>query len=79
MPFHIADPETDRIVRELARLTGRSLTDTVRQAARAELERLHRSVPLTERLARLSQEIRSHGTTGQRADKAFFDSLSGDP
>lgn len=79
MAFHIADPETDRIVRELARRTGRTLTDAVRQAARAELDRLTHGGTLADRLARLSEEIRAHGATGLEADKTFFDSLSGDP
>jgi len=33
----IKDPETDRVVRELAARTGRTITDTVKAAAQREL------------------------------------------
>ncbi|CAN5830921.1 type II toxin-antitoxin system VapB family antitoxin [soil metagenome] len=51
MPLNIKSAETDRIVRELAELTGESITETV---TRAVAERLHR-----ERAARASATPRS--------------------
>jgi antitoxin VapB len=39
MAFSIKDPDTDRIVRDLAKLTGLGLTDAVRMAAENELKR----------------------------------------
>lgn len=37
MAILIKDPETDRIVRELAMRTGRTITDAVKTAAEREL------------------------------------------
>jgi antitoxin VapB len=51
----LKDPETDRLAREVARLTGETLTEAVRKALaeRLERERLRRGKPkkgLAERL-----------------------------
>ncbi|KRE24046.1 hypothetical protein ASE66_01920 [Bosea sp. Root483D1] len=40
MAILIKDPETDRIVRELAARTGRTITDAVKTAAERELAEL---------------------------------------
>lgn len=62
MAISIKDPETDRLARELAAATGESLTDAIREAVRARLERETRRAPrgvgveirrIQERLARL--------------------------
>jgi hypothetical protein len=47
MALSLKDPETDRLAREVARLTGESLTEAVRDALaeRLERERLHRGRP----------------------------------
>jgi antitoxin VapB len=42
MALRIKDPETDRLVRELARLTGESMTEALRKAAAERLERERR-------------------------------------
>jgi antitoxin VapB len=42
MVLSIKDAETDRLARRLARLTGESLTDTVKEALRQRLEREQR-------------------------------------
>lgn len=39
MPLNIKDPETDRLVRQLALLTGEKITDAVRIAVRERLDR----------------------------------------
>jgi len=39
MALSIRDPETDRLVRELSKLTGESMTEAVRRAVRERLER----------------------------------------
>jgi antitoxin VapB len=84
MAFHIRDPETDRIVRELAAKTGATLTDAVRQAAAEKLARVeqveaHADLrPLRERIRDIQERVAAHGKTGLKADKAFFDWLSGD-
>jgi antitoxin VapB len=76
--FHVRDPETDALVRELARRKGVGITDAVREAARNELERENSKLSLWERTADLRAEIASWPETGLKADKAFFDALSGE-
>jgi antitoxin VapB len=84
MAFHIRDPETDRIVRALAAKTGATLTDTVRKAAEEKLARVEQvevqadQRPLRERIRDIQERVAAHGKTGLKADKAFFDWLSGD-
>lgn len=39
MAISIKDPETDRLARELARLTGETITETVEKALRERLSR----------------------------------------
>ena len=38
MPLSIKDPETDRLARSLAKITGETLTEAVNKALRARLE-----------------------------------------
>ena len=40
MALNIKDRETEEVVRQLAKRTGRSITEAVRQAAAAELQRM---------------------------------------
>jgi antitoxin VapB len=61
MALSLKDPETDRLAREVARLTGESLTQAVRKALseRLERERLRRGKParrLAEELDALAKE-----------------------
>jgi antitoxin VapB len=76
MAFHIKDPATDAAVRKLAAERGISLTAAVREAVENELQRRRR--PLAERIDEITKEYRSYPLTGLKADKAFFDELSGD-
>ncbi len=78
MAFHVRDPETDRLVRELARKRGIGLTEAIRQAIATELEREARRTSLWERIGDIQDEIASHPKTGREADKAFYDWLSSD-
>jgi antitoxin VapB len=78
MPFHVRDPETDSLVRELARVRGCGLTEAVRQAVGAELQREEQKTPLRERIRALQDEVLSRPATGLKADKAFYDWLSGE-
>lgn len=77
MPFHVRDPETDTLVRQLARLKGLGLTETVKLAVREELTREAQAIPLRDKIAALRAEVMAHPATGLEADKAFFDDLSG--
>lgn len=78
MAFYVRDETTDAAVRQLARLRKQSLTETIRQAVEAEILRERTSVPLAERLAPLAERYRAFPATGAEADKAYFDTLSGD-
>lgn len=78
MAFYIRDNATDDAVRKLARLTGQSLTGAVRHAVEAEYARHKNAVPLAERLKPVVERYQSFPVSGKQADKAFFDSLSGD-
>jgi len=78
MPFHIRDPETDTLVRELARRRGIGLTEAINLAVKAALHRDAALTPFRERIAPLQAEVAAWRRTGRKADKAFFDELSGD-
>jgi len=79
MAFHIRDEATDRAVRRLARLKGKTLTDTVREAVEHEYARERSGETLIERLREIRAEFAAlKRPGGLPADKAFFDELSGD-
>ena len=80
MAFHVRDPETDRVVRALAAATGASLTETIRVACDAELQKLKLAESEEEKRAqmravreRLAQYPQDKGVV---LDKAFFDALN---
>lgn len=77
MTLSIRDPETDKLVRALAKRKGIGLTDAVRLAVGAELQRLDETTPLRNRIAAIAARVVAHERTGKIADKAFFDDLSG--
>jgi antitoxin VapB len=79
MAFHVRDKTTDTLVRKLADQRGVGLTEAVRQAVSAELDR--HETDAGERLRRMreiSDELARRPRTGLKADKAFFDEISGD-
>jgi antitoxin VapB len=79
MALHVKDKATDKAVRRLAQLKGKTLTETIREAVEHEYERTRGEIPLTERLRPIQDQfaaLRRPG--GLPADKAFFDELSGD-
>jgi len=78
MAFHIRDRETDALVRELARRRGAGLTEAIKHAVASELTRTRNEPPLPERLQKIASEIAQYRRTGLKADKAFFDELSGE-
>lgn len=78
MAIHIRDSSADKLVRELARRRGVGLTEAIKQAVSAELARERSKLSLAERLRPLQEDIARRGTTGLKADKAFFDWLSGE-
>ena len=79
MPFHVRDPETDALVRELAQKTKLGITEAVKLAATEALAA--REKARAEKLARMDAilaECDAAPRTGLKADKAFFDSLNDD-
>jgi antitoxin VapB len=78
MAFHIRDPETDRLARELAALQGDGITHAVKSALKTKLAEERKKVPLMERIKDITDEIAAAGETGLKADKAFYDWLSGE-
>lgn len=79
MAFHVRDKATDALVRKLADQRDVGLTEAVRLAVSAELRR--RDAQVADKLRRMreiSEEVARRPRTGSRADKAFFDELSGD-
>jgi antitoxin VapB len=78
MSFHVRDPETDRAVRRLAKLKGKTLTATIREAVEHEYAAAMEQPPLIEKIKAIQEEFRRlRQPGGLPADKAFFDDLSG--
>jgi antitoxin VapB len=78
MPLHIRDEITTQLVRSLAQRRRIGLTEAVKIAVQNELRREEESVPLRDRIAAIRRRIVGRPLTGEQADKAFFDELSGD-
>ena len=78
MAFHVRDEATDKAVRQLAKLKGKTLTATIREAVEHEFERVRSEIPLIERLKPIQEAFAALSKPGGLpADKAFFDELSG--
>jgi len=78
MPLNIRSETVNELAEQLAERKRVTKTDAVRIALENELRRLDESIPLKERLRPLQDRILRRPATGLRADKAFYDSLSGD-
>lgn len=78
MPLYIKDDETADLVATLARQRGVTKQAAVRLAVTAELERAAQTIPLRDRMAAWRAQHPMPPATGNKADKAFFDALSGD-
>ncbi len=78
MPLYIKDEQTNRLVDRLAAQRGVNKTEAVRLAVQAELERAQQAKPLRERMREWRAAHPMPPPTGLKADKAFFDDLSGE-
>jgi antitoxin VapB len=78
MPLYIKDDGVAQLVARLAKLRGVSKQKAVRMAVEAELNRAAEAIPLRERFAALRRAHPLPPPTGDVADKAFFDELSGE-
>jgi antitoxin VapB len=77
MPLNIRSETVNALAEQLAERKHITKTDAVRIALENELHRLDEAVPLKERLRSLQERVLRRPATGLRADKAFYDSLSG--
>ena len=57
MAFHVRDEATDEAVRRLAKLKGKSLTATIREAVENEYQRECHKVPLSQRIKELQDWV----------------------
>ncbi len=62
MAMNIKNPETERLVQELAALTGETLTSAITEAVRERLERLRQQAGtgLADRLLALGKDCAAH-------------------
>jgi antitoxin VapB len=79
MPLNIRSEDVNRLAEQLAARRHVNKTEAVKLALENELRRLDQAVPLRERLRPLQTRIQARPATGQEADKAFYDALSGEP
>jgi len=89
MAFHVRDPETDALVREVARRRGIGITEAIREmaeealmaddeaAARRDQSVSDRAADLRERLRPLLEKLDAMPRTGVVLDKRFYDELWG--
>lgn len=78
MIIHVRDAGTDELVRRLAQSRGISITEAIREAVEQALISDERSrMSLWDRTSDLRSRMEAYQLTGDKADKAFFDSLSG--
>ena len=79
MAFHVRDEATDAAVRRLAKLKGKSLTATIREAVEREYERESGKDPFIEEVKAIQAWVKARSRPGGLpADKAFYDELSGE-
>lgn len=74
MSLYIKDNETA----ELADRLKTTKQDAVKSAVKAELNRLTNGLPFDERLKAFYEQFPIPAPTGLKADKAFFDEISGE-
>ncbi|BDV36353.1 type II toxin-antitoxin system VapB family antitoxin [Methylocystis iwaonis] len=81
MAYSIKDPETDEIIRRLAKAKRKPIVDAIREACLNELERERAKIPLWERLQPLIARVAAHPvreSQTHQTDKEFFDAMWAD-
>lgn len=68
MALNIKDPETDRLARQVAALTGESITDATRTALQERLTRLRRATQAETDLSDIIRRGRARRTLDERAE-----------
>jgi antitoxin VapB len=77
MPLYIKDDAIAELVARLARRRGLTKQAAVKLAVEAELNRPTEPVSVKDRLQKFWADHPLPAKTGKRANKAFFDDLSG--
>jgi len=78
MALNIRSKRVDELAERLAAERHVTKTEAVRIALENELKRSEERVSLWEKLKPLRDQVAAAESTGLEADKAFFDSLSGE-
>ncbi len=78
MPLYIKDRETAELVAELAERLKTTKQDAVKSAVKAELDRMTGMSTFRDKFEAFYERFPLPEPTGETADKAFFDELSGD-
>ncbi len=78
MALMIRAEDVDALATELAIRLKMTKTDTVRLALQRELQRLNNEPTFEEKIAAIQADVARWPDTGLKADKAFYDDLSGD-
>lgn len=80
MAFHIRNPETDRLARKVAALKGIGLTEAVHEALAQQLAREEAKSTSVDIALEFVKRFKAERDPEKSlpANKAFYDSLSGD-
>jgi antitoxin VapB len=79
MAFHVRDEATDAAVRRLAAKKGKTLTATIREAVEDQYQREFGDDDFMRAVREAQEAFAKLGKpTGLKADKAFYDWLSGE-
>lgn len=78
MALNIRNEAVNQLAGKLAARKHVNKTDAVKLALENELRRLEEALPLRERLRPLQQRVLARPATGRKADKEFYDKVSGD-
>jgi antitoxin VapB len=76
MAIHVRDPETDALVRELARRRGIGITEAIHEAVDEALKS-ERQMDLWRATEEIRKKLSAYPATGEVLDKRFFDELWG--
>ena len=78
MPLNIRSEAVNRLAKKLAVRKRVTKTEAVKMALENELRRTEEKKSLAERIRPIQERIQARPSTGLKADKAFYDWLSGD-
>jgi antitoxin VapB len=78
MPLNIRNEAVNQLAKKLAARKHMNKTDAVKLALENELRRMGEALPLRERLRPIQKRVLARPASGLKADKAFYDELSGD-